>query len=199
MYDNPHYQQWTGLQDFFVHARKYYNEHKDIYDWDYTYVTRSYSRGYYSYRLEDNCKGYFHGGARYRVNVLLADRLYVEARASYSSPCTRYEFIRYLVIGVWPWRDNTIHPSGTWRRKKKYVRDTRTSKKVLTEEEKQKREWKRSKKRESKSWDSNRKAFAKDISARRHRRFEKQCIHHERYDDLHSETDRLFFDPWIWD
>ena len=76
-----------------------------------------------------------------------------------------------------------------------------TEKKTVSPEEQQKREWKASKgKRRRNCWRScNRKTYAKLVSNRCYRRYEKREIQAERYENIFKEKRKDYFDPWDWD
>lgn len=77
-------------------------------------------------------------------------------------------------------------------------------KKVLSEEEKRKREWKKrfikdKKKRNRANQTCRAKKFFLKYSSKMHRQWEKQMINHGKYDEMCDNDYKLFVDPWLWD
>ena len=74
-------------------------------------------------------------------------------------------------------------------------------KKVLSEEEIRKREWKKKfrKDKAKTHWRRVAGKYYKRLSNKMHRSFEREMIHHERYDKLYEVDYKFFLDPWLWD
>jgi len=83
----------------------------------------------------------------------------------------------------------------------KYKRNLEHKKKELSEEEIQKREWKKKFRKDKAKTYYRRGAgkYYKRLSNKMHRSFERKMIHYERYDKLHEVDYKFFLDPWLWD
>lgn len=83
------------------------------------------------------------------------------------------------------------------RQPMKYVKKSHHEKK-----EKDSDEWKKHKLKDYRNqgkYHGSHKKFAKKTSNRCYRRWVKEQIHHERYEELSNRPRKDFFDPWDWD
>jgi len=96
-----------------------------------------------------------------------------------------------------------------WRRKWRnryprrtaYRRKPEHKKKILTDEQIQKREWKAKKEKNHRlySWRRGVPKVYKKMRAKLHRGWVKQNIYHERWDAFHIKEYTEHVNPWIWD
>jgi len=88
---------------------------------------------------------------------------------------------------------------GTYTPQQHYVRKSGHQKKTLTEEERQKREWRIRKKWEKAHCGYDRgfsKKYYKKKANGRHRAWERDCIAHERWEELGGNYTKITHDPW---
>lgn len=87
--------------------------------------------------------------------------------------------------------------------KASYRRDETHKKKVLSDDEFKRREWRQKKKmRKDNSKPSYRRGagkWYKQYSNTLHRQWERQMIHAEKWDDMSEKDYKFFLDPWMWD
>lgn len=100
-------------------------------------------------------------------------------------------------------------PCEEWVGKRKFQKKPHHSKKVLSEKEQAKKAWreyKRTTKDKAKRQDLHGchsdgcPMWVKRHCNKKHRQWERRCIHHERYDKLGSWNRKRkdIFDPWMW-
>ena len=86
-----------------------------------------------------------------------------------------------------------------WVGKKKYQKKPEHCKKVLSDDEIDKRHWKASKRNKRCKWTRSAPKWIMRHSNKMHRQWERRCIEKEDYDQLGSKWQRRdFFDPWDW-
>lgn len=81
-----------------------------------------------------------------------------------------------------------------------FVQDGSYKKKVLSDDEIDKRHWKASKRTRQPQYTRSAPKWIMRYSNKLHRQWERRCIRNEDYDQLGSKWQRRdFFDPWMWD
>lgn len=91
-----------------------------------------------------------------------------------------------------------------WVGKKKYQKKPGQKKKVLTEKEVAKNDWRDERKlkkdKAKPTWGQNGcKKFFKKHGWKRHRIHNKKCINAGNYDKMHRKDYKFFVNPWDWD
>ena len=91
-----------------------------------------------------------------------------------------------------------------WVGKRKFQKKPHHKKKILTEKEAAKRDWRKEKqfKRDKArpTWGANcSKRFHKRYAWKRHRMYSKQNLKRENYEILHLKDYKHFVNPWDWD
>ena len=101
--------------------------------------------------------------------------------------------------GQWYYRHGNID----FRERMSYGRRPHHQKKVLSEQEVSRREWRDNKgfnrDRQKAYWYGSRKKWAKHFSNRSHRAMERQMIHRQLWDRFINGVPKDIFDPWDWD
>lgn len=90
-----------------------------------------------------------------------------------------------------------------WVGKKKYQKKPHHKKKVLTEKEVAKRDWRKEKQlkrdKAKPTWGANGcKKFCKRYGWKRHRRYSKKQLNAGNYSQLHRKDYKHFVNPWDW-
>lgn len=90
-------------------------------------------------------------------------------------------------------------------KKSSYRRQTHHCKKVISQKEQAKIDWREKKgfakdhARRSNGFYGNSKKVCKKLSNHYHRQWERQCLHYEKYDELSDFKNKTIFDPWMYD
>lgn len=182
-----------GIQEFMAASyQKYQLKKINVYFEDY--------QRYLPYHSSLHSPAFDH---HFRRNFEFIRTQYLGGVETFRIPCTLEEFGAWVINYRWPWPDPVL-PSGTWRRKRKYVRQDHHAPKDLTFQEEEDRRWKKEKKekdyRRERCYHRNpRKSFCKTYGNRSLRRWVKKQIFNEDYDSIYPEMTKLVLDPWDWD
>ena len=81
----------------------------------------------------------------------------------------------------------------------KYVRNKDHKKKHIEENPWREKKLKYFRKDRCRNWKNGARTSSVKSSNRQHRRWAKEKIHHEKYDEIYDNAYRYFSDPWDWD
>jgi len=89
-------------------------------------------------------------------------------------------------------------PGGYRDQPYRYRNNHKTTKKVISGEERQKREWKASKRTRRSKYSRSCPKWMKRYCNKTHRQMERECINTGQYDRLYNTIPKDIFDPWMW-
>lgn len=131
--------------------------------------------------------------------------LYFEGRTVYQViDCSFTEFKEALLFGNQLNSSSNYYPFYSRKNKEpsKYQKQPHHNKKVYSETDVRKQEWREKKgftkdhRRKNRSFYGQCKKIRKFFDNKQHRQWEKQCLHHEKYDELTDFKNKAIFDPW---
>lgn len=131
--------------------------------------------------------------------------LYFEGKNVYQViNCSFPEFCQALLFGNHLYPNRQYFPGFSRPDKvpSKYVRQSHHHPKILSEQDQARKDWRERKgftkdyRRRSRSYRGRCKKIRKFFDNKQHRAWEKDCLHHERFDELMNGTNKAIFDPW---
>ncbi len=157
----------------------------------YSSCHREYSNSQYHYYSE-------------KADWIYINFLYREGRSRKVLNCDYEQFAKYLINGFQRRWIRYSHIKAPFRQKHENTKWKDKGKKILSEEEQNKREW-----RDKKGIDRDNKKsgwrrsgapkWIKQYSNKLHRQWEREKIHNGEWDDMGDKDYKYFLDPWMWD